>query len=76
MAPTRNVSSLIILLLSLIVIHGLLAMTGKDSYSSMAESRSKAAVLGVTTTENGINQELNPGFHETTIFFHRFFTRE
>ena len=73
MAPTRNVSSLIILILSLIVIHGLLAMTGKESYSRLAEAQSKASVLGVTAG-NKEEERIATGFHQTTIFFHRFYT--
>lgn len=63
MAPTRNVSTLIILLLSIIAIHGFLSMTAKDSLSSLAEKEEKQKdVLGVTSRSEPVR-----------IFYHSFY---
>ncbi len=63
MAPTRNVTSLIILFLSIIAIHGFLSIAAKDSLSSLAEKEEKQKdVLGVST-----------GSEPVRIFYHSFY---
>lgn len=70
MIPYRNVSSLIILLLSIIAIHGLISMSGKYSLSRGAEDTSDEVVLGASTDE--VNKNRNK-FHKVSIFYHRLF---
>lgn len=68
MLPYRNLSSLIILILSLIAIHGLIAMSGKYSLSRGTENTSDEIVLGASTDEMNRNK-----FHKVSIFYHRLF---
>lgn len=70
MLPYRNLSGLIILLLSIIAMHGLLAMTGRYSLSSGSENTSDEVVLGASTDE--MNKNRNK-FHKVSIFYHRLF---
>lgn len=70
MLPYRNLSSLIILILSLIAIHGLISMTGKYSLSHGADDTSDEVVLGASTDE--MNKHRNK-FHKVSIFYHRLF---